>query len=66
MYSQSFMDELEGFLTEKKLTDVLFDDMEPYPAPGMDGFTVKFIGSICDILAPIITLAVNEVKNVLN
>ena len=35
--------ELEGLLTQTELDEALQNDMKPNSAPGIDGFTVKFL-----------------------
>ena len=49
---------LEGFVPEPELREALFEDMKPKSAPGIDGFTVKFLRT----LAPLITKAINHMK----
>ena len=54
--------ELEGFLTELELEESLLNDMKPNSAPGIDGFTVKFLKTFWQSLAPLITKAINHMK----
>ena len=54
--------ELEGFLTEPELEESLLNNMKPNSAPGVDGFTVKFLRTFWQSLAPLITKAINHMK----
>ena len=60
--SEELKQELEGPLTLTELEDSLFNDMKPNSAPGLDGFTVKFLRTFWPTLAPLITAAINEMK----
>ena len=51
--------EMEGNLEDDELTKALLEDMKPNSAPGIDGFTVKFIRAFWDSLGPLLRDAVN-------
>ena len=55
-------EELEGFLTEPELEESLLNYMKPNSAPGVDSFTVKFLRTFWQSLAPLITKAINHMK----
>ena len=54
--------EMEGKLKDDELNKALLTDMKPNSAPGIDGFTVKFIRAFWDHLRPILREAVNNMK----
>ena len=49
--SEELKIELEGPLTLTELEDSLVKDMKPNSAPGLDGFTVKFLRTFRPVLA---------------
>ena len=55
-------DKIEGLLIELELEESLFNNMKPNSAPGIDGFTIKFLRTFWPILAPLITNAINFMK----
>ena len=61
-FSEELKQELEGPLIQTELKDSLFNDIKPNSAPGINGFTVKFIRTFWPALDPLITAAVNKVK----
>ena len=54
--------EMEGNLEDIELNKALMNDMKPNSAPGIDGFTVKFIRAFWESLRPILKDAVNSMK----
>ena len=54
--------ELEGLLTQTELDEALQNDMKPNSAPGIDGFTVKFLRIFWPSLKELITRGINKMK----
>ena len=50
---------MEGKLENDELSKALLTDMKPNSAPGIDGFTVKFIRAFWESLRPLLRDAVN-------
>ena len=54
--------ELEGLLTQAELDEALQNYMKPNSAPGVDGFTVKFLMVFWPSLKELITRGINQMK----
>ena len=54
---------MEGKLEDDELSKALMNDMKPNSAPGIDGFTVKFIKAFWDSLKPLLREAVNSMNS---
>ena len=55
--------QIEGKLNDDELSKALMEDMKPNSAPGIDGFTVKFIKAFWDSLRPLLREAVNSMNS---
>ena len=53
---------LERLLSKQKLEEALQRDMKPNSAPGIDGFTVKFLRLFWPSLKDLITKGINQMK----
>ena len=53
---------MEGNLQDAELNKSLMEDMKPNSAPGIDGFTVKFIRVFWDSVRLLLREAVNSMK----
>ena len=51
---------MEGLLTEEELTDTLMNFMKGASAPGIDGFTVKWLRQFWPELKTLVRLALNK------
>ena len=54
--------EIEGLLSKPELEEALHKDMKPNSAPGIDGFTVKFLRLFWPSLKDLITQGINLMK----
>ena len=54
--------EIEGLLSKTELEEALHKDMKPNSAPGVDGFTVKFLRLFWPSLKDLITQGINLMK----
>ena len=55
-------EEMERDLIDNELNEALMNNMKPNSAPGIDGFTVKFIIVFWDSLRDLLRVAVNSME----